>query len=125
VCQWPLVPKADDCYRRRWISGRTSSITVFSLMAWPSAVSRRRSSSVAVSFSPQTKATRTFLPTAARAARRMGGISPPVLPHVILLPNASRMMLPAALILGMLDSILSMLTKAQSDADGVRSSASD
>jgi hypothetical protein len=48
-----------------------------------------------------------------------------VLPHVILLPNASRMMLPAALILGMLDSILSMLTKAQSDADGVRSSASD
>jgi hypothetical protein len=53
------------------------------------------------------------------------GLRPPVLPHVILLPNASRMMLPAALILGMLDSILSMLTKAQSDADGVRSSASD
>lgn len=78
VCQWPLAPSAADCYRRRWISGSTSSITVFSLIALPSAVSRRRSSSAAVSFSPQTSATRTFFPTAARAARRIGGISPMV-----------------------------------------------
>ena len=75
---WPLVRRPVECYRRRWISGSTSSITVFSLIALPSAVSRRRSSSVAVSFSPQTNATRTFLPTAASAARRMGGISPMV-----------------------------------------------
>ena len=75
---WPLVRPPVGCYRRRWISGSTSSMTVFSLMALPSAVSRRSSSSVAVSFSPQTKATRTFLPTAARAARRIGGISPMV-----------------------------------------------
>ena len=78
VRQWPLARRSADRYRRRWISGSTSSITEFSLIAVPSALSRRRSSSAAVSYSPQTKATRTFLPTAARAARRIGGISPMV-----------------------------------------------
>jgi hypothetical protein len=47
---WPLVRRPFECYRRRWISGSTSSITIFSLMALPSALSRRCSSSVAVSF---------------------------------------------------------------------------
>ena len=66
-------------YLRRLISGRTSSITMFSAAALPSATFSRCSRSATLSVSPQTKATRTFLPTAASAARRIGGISPMVI----------------------------------------------
>src|SRR6266702_5355609 len=46
--------------------------------------------------------------------------NPPVLPHVILLPDASRTMLPGALTLGEFAGILSILSQAQSDAEGGR-----
>jgi hypothetical protein len=51
-----------------------------------------------------------------------GAIEPPVLPHVILLPDASRTILPGALTLGGFAGILSILSQAQSDAEGGRSS---
>ena len=72
------VAEAPCHHRRRLISGRTSSMTMLSAAALPSAALRRCRSSDTVSVSPHTKATRTVLPTAASAARRIGGISPMV-----------------------------------------------
>ena len=76
-----LDERGPACYepRRRLISGSTSSTTVLSARTCPRDVSRRCSKSATVSFSRHTRATRTFFPTAAKVARRIGGISPIVI----------------------------------------------
>ena len=55
------------------MSGSTSSTATLSAIALPRAASRRSSSSDTVSLSRRTSATRTFLPSAASAALRIGG----------------------------------------------------
>ena len=65
--------------RWRWISGRTSSVMVPEAMKSASAASSRCRSSRTVSLGRPTSETRAFLPWAASAARRIGGISPIVI----------------------------------------------
>ena len=60
-----------------------------------------------------------------RHAVKLWTALPPVLPHVILLPIASRAMLPVPVNSGVLDSILSILSQTRSDAESASSSVSD